>query len=311
MAKRASQQAALLKPNSTVLIAFFSVCVMLVAACGKTASSDPRSLTPMVSVEGSDTMTVLLTAWEKEFMKLHPDIPVSVTTADSGAGIQALLEQRTDVAASSRDLTPAENQSFHSKSMHLSREIVAMDSIAVIVNPTLSIDEISMDELKDVFTGKISEWSAIDPKLKVPIDVCVREPGSGTSKYFTEHVLKERGSAKDSPSSPYAKSAKIFNSHEALIETVASDKNAVGYVGLSYAVSSKSKVKLLKIKLLKTSPAVAPSKEAATNNYPLSRPLYIFFDSNAKPSTKQFAEFCMSSAGQDVVRQNGFVSMSH
>lgn len=284
---------------------------LLLIGCSQESSSDPREGTPMVTIEGSDTMDVLLTSWSKEFMQNHPEIPVSVNSADSGSGIQALMEQRTDIAASSRDLTSAENKGIHAKGIHLSRQIVAMDSIAIIANPALPVTEISMGDLNAVFTGKKTDWSAFDPKSKGSINVCVREPGSGTSKYFSEHVLRSERAADTTTENDYTKNAKVLTSNEALVDAVAKDKNAIGYLGLSTALSSEPKIKVLKIKLLDNSPAVMPTSDAATNDYPLSRPLYFFYDSKAKPSVKQFAEYCLGSDGQKIVKDHGFVSIKN
>jgi phosphate transport system substrate-binding protein len=97
-------------------------------------------LTPLVSVQGSNTMTELLKDWADAFMKLHPDIPVSVTSDDSGSGIKALINQTTDLAAASRDLTSDEDALIAQKREHLRRITVARDAIVVLVNPGNPVD---------------------------------------------------------------------------------------------------------------------------------------------------------------------------
>lgn len=255
-------------------------------------------------------MSVLLNKWATAFMKENHDIPVSVTVADSGAGIRALLDRSTDIAASSRDLTNEENEVVHTKGIHLVRRIVALDSIAVIVHPDFELNEIAMPELRKVFAGMVKSWSELDSKLQGEIVVCIREPESGTSNYFREHALKSPKAPKDATAAEYSKSAMILNSNDALIGAISTNKNAIGFLPYSDARDSKSKVKSLKVKLMDSSPdAVAPTLAATTDDYSLSRPLYMFFDSKSKPSTKKFVEFCLSDKGQDIVKEHGFVRL--
>lgn len=286
-----------------------ALAVLGTFGCTKTDSGDPRNLTPMVSIEGSDTMRVLLDDWSKQFMADNPEIPVSVTIVDSGAGVKALVDKSTDIAASSRDLTNEENETIHSKGIHLVRRIVALDSIAIIVNPALPISEISMADLRKVFTGGITQWSELNNKLKGTITVCVREEDSGTSRYFNDHVLHNRPASAEQPTVSYAKSAKVINSNDTLLETVAADKGAIGFIPLSNAADDLKSVKMLKVKLLDKADGVMPSLESTQDDYSLSRPLYMFFDSRTKLSTRKFVDFCSSPKGQEIVKAHGFVSL--
>jgi phosphate transport system substrate-binding protein len=277
--------------------------------CTKTeTAADPRNLTPMVSIEGSDTMKPLLDDWSKQFMVEHPDIPVSVTIVDSGAGVKALVEKSTDIAASSRDLTNEENETFHTKGIHLVRRIVGLDSIAIIVNPSLPLSEISMSDLRKVFTGDLTKWSELAPTLSGPITVCVREADSGTAQYFNDHVMQPTPS-QENTTPGFAKTAKVITSNDSLLETVASEKGAIGFIPLSNAADHLKTVKMLKVKLLDKSRAVMPSADATQDDYSLSRPLYMFFDSRSKPSTRKFVDFCTSDKGQEIVNGHGFVSL--
>ncbi len=287
-----------------------ALAIMATFGCSKTDNADPRNLTPMVSIEGSDTMRVLLDDWSKQFMAENPDIPVSVTIVDSGAGVKALVEKSTDIAASSRDLTNEENETVHSKGIHLVRRIVALDSIAIIVNPALPITEISMSDLRRVFTGGVTKWSEINKSFEGPITVCVREEESGTARYFNDHVLHSKpATATEQPTVDYAKTAKVIKSNDTLLETVAADKGAIGFIPLSNAADDLKTVKMLKVKLLDKADAVMPSLESTQDDYSLSRPLYMFFDSRTKPSTRKFVDFCSSPKGQDIVKAHGFVSL--
>ncbi|MBK9142232.1 MAG: PstS family phosphate ABC transporter substrate-binding protein [Candidatus Melainabacteria bacterium] len=302
-------------PRRVWLVTAYACCLLagaslLVSCSQEEKSGDARDLTPLVSVEGSDTLAELLNAWSAAFMKENPDIPVSFTEGDSGSGVQALLGKTTDVAATSRDLTNRERQAMHEKGLHLKRHLVAIDSIAVIVSPRNKLEEISLSQLQAVFSGKSTDWSSVLPGNDSPIDVLIREPNSGTGRYFTEHVLKRKlGAEEGQTGASYLESARVMTSNDAMIQAVAQNDSAIGFVGLNFALSAGKQVKLLKVKLLETSQAVMPSLKGAGDDYPLSRPLYLFCDLKPKPSVERFVEFCTSEKGQSIARDTGFITL--
>lgn len=283
----------------SVMVAGMSI----ISACNLRSNKDPRAETPMVSVEGSDTMETMLEAWRKAFMKENPDVPVSVTCADSGKGVRALIDRTTDVAAASRDITATERALMHNEGMKLSRSMVALDSIAVIVNPKNSVNEITIPDLLKVYSGEITDWGDLSGVAGEKIVVLNREEQSGTYRYFTEHVMKRI----DDKVVPYSQDNKVMTSNEAMLAGVDANERAIGYCGLSIAL--KSKAKALDIKLLSTSTAVKPTLDSISSNYPLSRPLYLFYDVDPKPTVKRFVDYCMSKEGQKIVRDNGFLSI--
>lgn len=286
-----------------------SLSVLAFAGCQKERPADPRAETTMVSIEGSDTMAALLSACSESFRVENPDVPVSVTSADSARGIKALVEHTTDIAAASRDLDSAESKLIHQKNIHLERKAIALDCIAVVANENCPISEITIPELRKAFTTEKVKWNELGGTSTSQVKAYVREPGSGTSFYFFEHIMGKEDLANfDRSPIEHAKSAEVVTSSEAVLEGVSADVNALGYVGLGKARKTALKVKILKLKLAPTSPALAPTEEIASN-YPLCRPLYIFFDANAKPTTRKFVDFCLSKAGQEIVKEQGFVSV--
>jgi phosphate transport system substrate-binding protein len=181
----------------------------------------------------------------------------------------------------------------------------------VVANEKCPISEISIPKLKKAFTTEAVKWSELGGKAAGQVKAYVREPGSGTSFYFFEHIMgKEGGSKFDEAPIAHAKSAVVVTSSDAVLEGVSGDVNAIGYVGLGKAQNSRLKVKILKLKLAETSPAVPPSVDGLASNYPLCRPLYMFYDANAKPTTRKFVEFCLSETGQEIVKEQGFVSVN-
>jgi phosphate transport system substrate-binding protein len=295
---------ALLRSLPVLLHRFFIFGFVLSLSMGVNACSshnsqnaDPRHLTTMISVEGSDTMMSLLKTWAESFKQSHPNTPISMTTADSGGGIAALINGTTDMALSSRELTDAEVAAAKSKGVHLLKATVALDAIAVIVNPLNAVESLSLGQLKSIYSGKVTDWQQAGGKKQL-ISAYSREKNSGTYEYFHDHVM---GGVED------ASAVRRMPSIERLVEVVSKEPGAVAYVGLGHALAQNNRVKIEKIRLIEGGPAVEPSPSSITNNYPLSRPLLIFTDENAKSSVREFVDFCSSSTGQNLVHATGYV----
>lgn len=253
----------------------------------------------MVSVEGSDTMGDLLKVWAEEFMKANPDVPVSINKGDTSQGIAALIARTTDLASASRDLTDDEVVALHKHKVRLKKVSVARDSVAVIVNADNPVNDLTMRELRDVFAGTVTNWSKVGGRDE-PIEVYAREPGSGTSKFFTSHVLK---------TAKVASTATTVSSIETMMDSIANKKNAIGYAGMGALSSEHGKVKSLKLQLISGGTAVGATAETAIGGYPLSRPLYMFMDNEPKPSAQKFIDFCLSDEGQKLVESAGYASI--
>lgn len=296
---RVRNKSVLRSPYLSVLLLSFFLVVPLLSGCQQPQPPDPRKLTPMVSVEGSDTMGDLLKVWSQEFMKNNPDVPVSINIGDTSQGIAALIGRTTDLASASRDLTDEEVVLAHKHKVRLRKVPVARDSVAVIVNADNPVNDMTLTELKAVFTGEISNWSKVGGNDE-KIDVLAREPGSGTSKFFISHVLKR---------SSIAKSATTVPSIETMMETIANNKNAIGYAGMEALGEEPGKIKSLKLQLINGGTAVGATAASAIGGYPLSRPLFMFMDHDAKPSAQKFIDFCLSDEGQKLVEKAGYASI--
>lgn len=269
------------------------------SGCQQPQQPDPRKLTPMVSVEGSDTMGDLLKVWADVFMKSNPDVPVSINKGDTSQGIAALISRTTDLASASRDLTDEEVVSLHKHKVRLKKVAVARDSVAILVHPENPVNDLTMDELKKIFCGEITNWSKVGGKDE-PISVFVRETGSGTSKFFIGHVLKPE---------KISKSATPVSSIETMMDSIGNSKNAIGYAGMGALIEAPGKVKSLKLQLINGGTAVGATVESAIGGYPLSRPLFVFMDYDPKPNAQKFVDFCLSQEGQKLVESAGYASI--
>jgi len=168
-----------------------------------------------------------------------------------------------------------------------------------VINPANPIDELTMQQLSNIFTGKSLRWSDVGgPDEK--IGVLSRESSSGTYVFFQEMVLNKQDFTQD---------AKLLPATSAIIQSVSTDRWEIGYVGLGYAAAA-DKVKIVAIKANENSPAVIPSdKTVKSGEYPIARPLYLYLNGEPKGTSKDFVDFCLSAEGQKIVSQTGYVTI--
>lgn len=288
-------------------IILFTLCLVTVLAFGLGLSSCAKKNTAAPQVEntlrltGSDTMVHLTTDWAEAFMKQNPQHHVAVNGGGSGNGIAALINGSTDIAPSSRDLKPAELKQAKSKHIKISVHPVALDAIAIVVNPENPIESISQEELDAIYTGKITSWKDLGGPDK-PIILFSRESSSGTYEFFQEHVLHKKD---------YAPQARLIPSTIAIIETVAQDDWSIGYVGLGFALQSKDKVKILAVKGDQQKTPVFPNtKSVLSGQYSIARELYLFTPQSLSAQGTQFLSFCNSPQGQALIEKAGFLPLS-
>ena len=254
-----------------------------------------------IQIKGSDTMVNLGQAWAEEFNKLHPDINVAVTGGGSGTGISSMLNGTCDIAETSRAMEDKEVKQAKEKGIDPVQEIVALDGIAVVVNPKNPVKNLTMDQLRDIFIGNTANWKAVGGPDK-EIVLLSREVNSGTHIFFKEHVLrkgKSKGPEEFSPASL------LMPSSQAIADEVSNNENAIGYYGMGY-ISPKQKI--IAVAKDASSPFVEPTIESVKNNtYPISRPLYMCTNGNPRGTVKEFIDFVYSKEGQEIVRKLDFV----
>lgn len=276
----------------------------LVTGCGKpsaTQSGSSASSKKMVQVKGSDTMVNLGQAWAEAYMNKNHGANVAVTGGGSGIGIAAMIQGTTDVAEASRAMKDEEIKLAKQKGIDPVENEVAMDALSVIVNPANPVSKLTIGQLSDIFTGKITNWKQVGgPDEKIII--LSRDKSSGSHVFFLEHVLRR---SNEKGPEEYAQTALMLPSSEAIASQVATDKASIGYVGLGYVNPKKQKA----ITVAKTAvgPFVAPSiKTALDHTYPISRPLFWYTNGKPKGDIKDLLDFVLSPDGQKIVDKLGF-----
>jgi phosphate transport system substrate-binding protein len=276
------------------LIAFSAISFSL---CADSFAEPKKS----IQIKGSDTMVNLGQAWAEAFNKAHPDVNIAVTGGGSGTGISSLLNGTCDIAETSRAMEPKELKQAEAKGIKPLEEKVALDGIAVVVSPKNPVKNLTMDQLRSIFMGDITNWKDVGGK-NLEIVILSREVNSGTHLFFKEHVLR-RGAAKGPEE--FSPMALLMPSSQAIADEVTNNENAIGYYGMGYISNSQ---KVIAVAKDADSPYVEPSIATVTDNsYPISRPLFMCTNGEPQGVVKDFMDFIYSKEGQEIVKKVDFV----
>lgn len=253
--------------------------------------------TTVIDINGSDTMVNMGAALAEEFMKANRNIEVVVSGGGSGTGIAALIDGKADIAQSSRDIRESERTKAQARGT-LHEIIVAWDGLAIAVHPSNPVKELTIAELAAIYKGEITNWNQVGGN-NGPIVLLSRDTTSGTHVFFKDFVLDE---------AEFAPATMMMPSTEAIVQELAQNANAIGYIGLGYV---RPTVAVLGLKADEASPAVVASIDVVLNRtYSLARPLFFYVIGEVKGDLKTFLDFVTSAAGQKIVRDLGFVPIN-
>lgn len=273
------------------------VSTLFIVGCAKKEGGD-ESAVKYLSIKGSDTMVHLASSWAEAYMKKHSDADISVTGGGSGTGIAALLNGTTDICIASRSIKEKEIKLAQEKGIYPNEIVTSRDGIAVVVNPSNPISELTLDQIGKIYTGAYTNWSEMGGPDE-SIVILSRESSSGTYVFFQEHVMQKKD---------YSENALLMPSTSAIIQSVSQDAWAIGYVGLGYGLQAGDKVKMLKVKSDQDAPAVTPSVATVQDeSYSIARPLHFYTDGAISGVTKSFIDFVLSDEGQKIVLETGYV----
>jgi len=248
-----------------------------------------------ITLKGSDTLLLLGQRWAELYMQKNPGVVIQVTGGGSGVGIAALINGSTDICQASRKMKDSEKQKLRDRYFSMGVEIpVAKDGVTLYINENNPIEEMTLDQIRDIYTGKVTNWSQLGgPDAK--IIVYGRENSSGTYVFFRETALKN---------ADYTSSMQSLPGTAAVVNAVAKDKYGIGYGGAAYAKG----VKELAIKTAKGS--FKPNTETVkSGQYPLSRDLYWYLQSKPTGEIKKLIDWVLSPEGQEVVKKVGYFTV--
>jgi len=280
--------------------------VLPLSGCGGAASTED-GLSGFIDVTGSNTVTPITTLFAEEFMTQNPKVNVAVSGPGSGAGIAALINRTTDICQSSRPIKQSEIDQAAAKGIDVVETRVATDAIAVIVHPSNPVSELTIEQLSGIYSGRVTNWNQVGGNDAL-IVVLARDTNSGTHVYFKEAIVQMDGLPTEDTSLEYSDQAQLLPSTSTGVTQVAQNPNAIFYIGLGYLDST---VEALGIKKTASDSPVLPSLETALDEtYPVSRGLFYYTDGEPEGIIKAFVDFALSSRGQQLVQDAGFVPVA-
>jgi phosphate transport system substrate-binding protein len=285
------------------------ITVVSLSACGpagvnRTDTSSVSSPRTVASIQntGSDTLVNLALAWAEAYMNANPDVRISVTGGGSGTGITALINGTVHIANASREMSKEEISAAKKNGITPVRFTVALDGIAVVANKENPVSGLTIQQLSDIYTGKISDWREVGGESR-PIVRLSRESNSGTYVYFLEQVVRLGDKNNEALFSP---ETLLMPSSEGISEEVAHNPNAIGYDGLGYVTPEQ---KVIAVAHAEAGPYVRPSVSTVLDgSYPIARALYMYTAGEPSGVVKDYLNWILAE-GQALVPDLGFVPL--
>lgn len=253
-----------------------------------------RGAEETITVKGSDTMVILAQRWAEKYMSAHPGVNIQVTGGGSGVGISALINGSTDICNSSRPMKLSEREKLKKRYNTLGVEIkCAKDGLSIYMHESNSVSELTLAQIKDIYTGKIKNWNQLGgPNAK--INIYGRENSSGTYVYFKDFVLEGQD---------FTASMQSLPGTAAVVNAVSKDKSAIGFGGAAYGKG----IKYAKVKRDASSRAFEPTAEnVKSGEYPITRYLYMYIQSRPTGALKEYIDWILSPEGQELVVKVGY-----
>lgn len=265
-----------------------SVLAMALAA---TLSIGGSAFADNLVINGSTTVLPIAQSAAEKFMESNPGVSITVSGGGSGNGIKAIIDGTTNIANSSRFIKDKEVKSAVENGTYPVPFAIAMDALIPVVHPSNPVKDLSIEQLRKVYTGEISNWKDLGGD-DAKIAVVGRDTSSGTYEVWDEKVMnKERVTPK----------ALVVASNGAMVQTVANNKLALGYIGVGYVNET--------IKVLSVEGVAGSVKTVLDGEFPISRYLYMFTKGWPQGDTLKFINFVLSDAGQEIVGKTGYVPL--
>jgi phosphate transport system substrate-binding protein len=287
------KRSGLIIPAAPMVIGIVLGC--FVSSCKPGTDSNPKN---ELVIEGSESERLLVDSFASRYMAQTKDVAVSVKGGGSEFGISELKGGKCDIANSSRVFTEEDYARFPADSVK--QAIVAADAIAIITNPFSGMRPLSLLQLADIYTGRLKNWNEIGGPDAAIIPVG-RKEGSGTRQYMQNRLNIDA----------FAGNVVEFGTYEEIVSYIKSNKAAIGFVSLRYAMKSEGKsqdnIQLVPVYVDNLTPKLPFEKESiASGDYPLTRPLFQYYIPGKNPETKKIIDFELSDAGQKLVKEVGY-----
>lgn len=279
--------------KNILLVVSLLLVVALVAACGGTSApgapvSDPSADNSTISISGSTTVQPLAEKLAEAFMTENTGVRIDVQGGGSSVGVKAAGEGTSDIGMASREIKESELAEFP----NLEIFVIARDGIAIVAHPNIAINDLTIEHVRDIFSGKITNWKDLGGEDQ-NIFVVSREEGSGTRGAFEEMVMGE--------DALITSTAILQPSNGSIRTTVSTTPYSIGYLSFGYLDDTVKSISI---------DGVAPTEpNAADGSYPIVRPLNMLTNGEPTGNVKAFLDFILSEAGQKLVVEDGYISV--
>ena len=281
------------------------VLIVFLSACTRAEDAPEDEIgAPGETIEnkGSDTLVNLALAWAETYMAQYPSVRISVTGGGSGTGIAALINGTVDIANASRAMKSEEIEAAEANGITPVEFVVARDAIAVVIHPSNPVDQLTLEQISQIYTRRITNWQEVGGEDH-PIVLLSRESNSGTYVYFLENVIRMGDDDSDLLFSP---DTLLMPSSEGISAEVRQNPNAIGYDGLGYVTTDQ---KMVAVAVDPSGPFVLPSIETVNDgSYPIARPLYMYTAGEPSGEVAAYLDW-IRSEGQTQVVDLGFVPL--
>ncbi|MEN9522641.1 MAG: hypothetical protein RL065_1018 [Bacteroidota bacterium] len=251
-----------------------------------------------IKVKGSDTVLPLSQKEAEKFMKANQGSSITVIGGGSGVGIAALLDGTTDIAQSSRKLKMDEKLKLQEAGRNIKEVQVAWDALSLIVHPSNQVKQLTREQIEGIYTGKIKNWKEVGG-ADLAIVAYSRESSSGTYEFFKEHVMNKKN---------FGTSILNMPATGAIVQSVSQTKGAIGYIGFAYM---EKNVRDIKVSYDKGKTYIEPTvANAKSKVYPITRPLYYYFDKKIEKQVSSFVNYILSAEGQKNVSDVGYIPLN-
>ena len=291
------------KPGQLILL--IAIILMTMPACrSNSAVQVSTGSAQSIQNKGSDTLVNLALAWAEAYRMTKPDISIAVTGGGSGTGIAALINGTVDIANASRQMKDKEISAAQENGINPIEFTVAIDALAVVIHPDNPVDRLTVDQLADIFTGRVTNWQEVGGN-DASIVLLSRETNSGTHVYFLEEVVR-KGDGDNTDI--FAPQTLLMPSSVGITSELRRNPNAIGYDGLGYVTEHEKVVAIAKDA---GSPYVLPTVQTgADGSYPIARGLYMYTAGEPNEIITQYLDWIRGPDGQQIVRELGFVPLT-
>lgn len=268
-----------------------------------TAGGTSAALSGSVDIDGSSTVFPIVSMMTEDFQKANSGVKATANKSGTGSGFKKFAEGNLDICVASRTIDEKEEAALKEKGIEYIEVPIAFDGVSIVVNPAnTAVSDLTVDELKKAWApnSTVTKWS--DIRAGLPDDkITFYGPtdNHGTYEYFTEKIVGEKNQIR--------KEYQPNQEYSTIVSSVEADKNGFGYMGYSYFIESKDKLKAVKVDGVEATPETIENGSYK----PLSRVLFMYVSKKAydsKPELKAFVNFALSD-GLGAVEESGYVKL--